>query len=150
MIPPIKWSEKGKPITHVRDLILNNVRFREHQELDIRAMFASLRLGEERCIKLLERYGKETVFRYVDELINVMCRTIKSEIATFPEGTYRAASATDEDGTHHDKPVWVRCELTIKKDDIFIDFTQSERRRKFAASPWANTHPRAVDAVLCT
>lgn len=150
MIPPIKWSEKGKPISHVQELILNNIRYRDRQKLDIDAMFASLKLCEERCIKLLERYGKDTVRRYVDRMIEVMHRAVKAEIKKMPDGVYSGESAADDDGTHPDRPIWVRCKTSIKGDDLFFDFTGSDPQTDYVSSPWANTHPRVAAAFFTT
>ncbi|MDP2645115.1 MAG: hydantoinase B/oxoprolinase family protein [Desulfobacterales bacterium] len=148
MIPAIKWAEKGKPITHVQELIMNNVRYPEAQRLDMRAMFASLKLAEERMIKLTEKYGKEIILGAIDQLINRMEKMVKSEIAGMPDGTYYAESSCDEDGTHPDKPVTVRCETTIKGDKLVFDYSKSDPQTDFISSPWSNTQPRIAAAFF--
>lgn len=148
MIPAIKWAEEGKPITHVQDLIMNNVRYPNQQRLDIKAMFASLKLCEERVIKLVEKYGKATILTAIDQLIDVMHTTVKSEVSSMPDGVYYSEAACDEDGTHPDKPVWVRCEMTIKGDRLVFDYSKSDPQTDFVSSPWANTQPRVAAAFF--
>lgn len=148
MIPAIKWAEKGKPITHVQDLIMNNVRYPDAQRLDIGAMFASLKLCEERVLKLLSKYGKDTLHTAIDQLIEIMRNTVKAEIAAMPDGTYYSEAACDEDGTHPDKPVWARCEMTIKGDRLIFDYSKSDPQTDFISSPWSNTQPRIAAAFF--
>ncbi len=150
MIPAIKWNEKGQPNQAVQDLILNNVRYRDRQLLDIKAMFASLQLCEERLIKLLERYGKEVVLGSANEMIDLMEKTVRAEIAKMPDGTYYGESACDDDGTTKDKPVWVRCEMTVKGDKLYFDLSKSDPQSNFVNSPWANTQPRVAAAFFTT
>ena len=148
LIPCIKWAEKGVPNKAVQELILHNVRYRDRQTLDIEAMFASLKLCEERSFKILERYGKDTVLRYIDEMIDIMHRTVKAHIAKIPDGTYYGESAADDDGTHPDVPIWVRCKATIQGDDLFFDLTGSDPQTDYVSSPWANTQPRVAAAFF--
>ncbi len=148
MIPAIKWNEKGKPNQAVQDLIFNNVRYKDKQVLDVKAMFASLQLCEERLLKLLARYGQAVVLGSADEMIDLMEKTVKAEIAKMPDGTYYGESACDDDGTNHDKPVWLRCEMTIKGDELNFDLSKSDPQSHFVNSPWANTQPRVAAAFF--
>lgn len=148
MIPAIKWTENGKPATSLRELIMNNIRYRSQQQLDIDAMFAALRLCEDRAIKLVQKYGTDIIRTGIDQLIEVMDRTVKSEIARMPDGVYYAEAACDEDGTHPDKPVWVRCEMKIQGDHLLFDFSKSDPQTDFVASPWSNTQPRVASAFF--
>ncbi|MCL5958267.1 MAG: hydantoinase B/oxoprolinase family protein, partial [Chloroflexi bacterium] len=139
MIPCIKWTEKGVPNRGVQELILNNVRYKDRQRLDVAAMFASLKLCEERVIKLLDKYGKETVMQAVDDMIEVMYRTVKGEIGRMADGTFYGEAACDDDGSKVDKPVWVRCKMIKQGENLHFDLSESDPQCDFVNSPWANT-----------
>lgn len=149
-MPPTKLFERGKLDKDLYDLILNNIRYRESAKVDHQALFASLDLAEKRCVKLLEKYGKETVLACADKMIETMREVIKRAIEKLPDGTYYGESATDEDGTpaHYGVPVWVRCNVTIAGDTITADFTPSDKQVNFVNSPWAHTCSKASTAIF--
>jgi len=99
-------------------------------------------------IKLVEKYGKPTILAAIDQLIDIMRKTVKSEIASMPDGTYYREAACDEDGTHPDKPVWVRCEMSIEGDRLVFDYSKSDPQTDFISSPWSNTQPRVAAAFF--
>lgn len=150
MIPCIKWTEKGTPNTGVQELVLNNVRYKDRQRLDIAAMFAALKLCEERLTKLLNKYGRETVLQAVEDLISAMYRAVKGEIARLGDGTFYGEAACDDDGTRLDKPVWVRCKMVKQGDNLHFDLSDSDPQCDFVNSPWACTQPRVAAALFST
>jgi N-methylhydantoinase B len=147
-IPPTKIYERGKLDKDLYDLILNNVRYREAVALDHQALFASLDVADEKCVKLLEKYGRETVLGCVDKMIETMEEVTRREIGKLPDGTYYGESASDDDGTTYGVPVWVRCNVTIAGDRITVDYTPSDKQVKFINSPWALTVSHAITAIF--
>ena len=55
---------------------------------------------------------------------------VREEIRKIPDGVYNGASATDDDGTTLDEPVWVRARITVKGDEMTIDLSESDAQRK--------------------
>lgn len=150
-IPPTKVWTAGKERTDVMELIWNNVRFPNGVRVDNAAMIASTKLAEQRVIGLLNRYGKDTVLACIQEMFDRTERAVRAEIAKIPDGTYSAEAATDDDGTELDVPVWVRVDLTIKGDEIIMDFSRSDGQRKgFVNCIYASTYANALAAVCIT
>jgi N-methylhydantoinase B len=148
-IPPLKVYEKGVEKSELFELIWNNVRFREAVRLDNYSMIAATRLAEERVHGLLERYGPDAVLGCIEQMITRTERAVRSEIAAIPDGTYSGESATDDDGTVLDEPVWVRVDITIKGDELVIDFSRSDAQRKgYINSIFAATYGTAVGAAI--
>lgn len=148
-IPPLKVYERGEPRQDLLELIWNNVRFRDAVEKDNYAMIAATKLAETRTHGLLERYGRDTVLGCIDEMIDRTERAVRSEIREIPDGTYTGESATDDDGTVLDEPVWVRVDATIEGDGLTIDFSRSDDQRKgYINSPYAATYGTAVGAAI--
>src|SRR5262245_8395068 len=148
-IPPLKVHDQGAERSDLLELIWNNVRFRDAVRLDNYSMIAATRLAEERTHALLERYGKDTVLTCVDEMIDRTERAVRAEIAAIPDGTYSGESATDDDGTVLDEPVWVRVDVVVEGDQLTIDFSRSDaQRRGYVNSVYAATYGTAVGAAI--
>ena len=124
------------------ELIFNNVRFREEMEVDIQAMIATTAFAERRTHEAIERYGLETVLGCVDEMIDRTERAVRAEIASIPDGTYTGESATDDDGTVLDEPVWVRVAATVSGDEMTLDFSASDDAAARLRQPRLRRHLR--------
>jgi N-methylhydantoinase B len=148
-IPPTKVIEGGEERRDVLELIFNNVRFREEMEVDCEAMIATTAFAERRAHEVIGRYGLDTVLGCVDEMISRTERAVRAEIASIPDGTYEGASATDDDGTVLDEPVWVRVAATIRGDELELDFSASDDQRPgFVNRGWAATYGTAVGSAI--
>ena len=148
-IPPTKVFEKGVEKTDLFELIWNNVRWPEAVRVDNYAMIAATKICEKRIVELLDRYGRDTVTACVDAMIQRTERTVRSEISKIPDGTYYGEAATDDDSAELDVPVWARCDVTKKGDELTIDFSKSDSQRKgFVNNVYASTYSQAVVASL--
>ncbi len=148
-IPPTKVWDRGRERTDVVDLILNNVRFPDGVRIDLQAMIGATVMCEKRLTALLDAYGKGTVLACVDEMLKRTERAVREEIRKIPDGVYKAEAATDDDGTVLDEQVWVRVEITVKGDEMTLDFSESDGQRKgFINSVYAATYGNAIAAAI--
>lgn len=148
-IPPTKVWDRGRERTDMIDLILNNVRFPDGVRIDLHAMIGATLMCEKRLVALLDTYGKETVLACVDEMLKRTERAVRDEIKKIPDGVYTAEAATDDDGTVLDEQVWVRVKVTVKGDQLTLDFSASDAQRKgFVNSPFAATYGNAIAAAI--
>jgi|TARA_B100000315_G_scaffold258672_1_gene311633 N-methylhydantoinase B len=148
-IPPTKVYEEGVEQTSILELLWNNVRWPEGTKIDNYAMIGATKMSEKRIIGLLDRYGKETVMACVGEMLNRTERAVRKEIRKIPDGTYHGASATDDDGSVLDVPVWVRVAVTVKGDKMTLDFEGSDPQQQgFINSVHATTYANAIAAVV--
>ena len=151
IIPPIKVWSAGRERTDVMEMIWNQVRFPHGVRIDNAAMIAATKLAEQRVIALLDKYGRDVVLACIDEMFGRTERAVRAEIRMIPDGTYAAEAATDDDGTELDVPVWVRLDLTVKDDQLILDFSRSDAQRKgFVNSIYAGTYGNAIAAVCMT
>lgn len=145
IIPPIKCFDRGKERADIFELLWGNVRWPEGVRIDNYALMAALQVCENRILAMLEKYGRDVVLDCVDEMQDRMERSVRDGISKMPDGTYYGESATDDDGTTLDEQVWVRCEATIKGDELILDFSKSDKQRKgFVNCVYASTYSRAV------
>ena len=148
-IPPTKIIDAGEERSDVLELIFNNVRFREEMEVDFQAMVATTAFAERRTHEAIERYGLGTVLGCVDEMIDRTEHAVRAEIASIPDGTYTGESATDDDGTVLDEPVWVRVAATISGEEMTLDFSASDEQRPgFVNRVFAATYGTAVGSAI--
>lgn len=148
-IPPTKVFIGDKERKDVMGLILNNVRWPEAVRVDNYAMVATTRFAENRVHEVLKRYGKDTVMACIREMLDRSERAVRAEISALPDGTYSGEAATDDDGTILDEPVWVRVDITVKGDNITVDFSRSDAQRKgFVNCPFAASYAIAVGSMM--
>ena len=145
MIPPIKVVDAGVERTDVLELIWNNVRWPEGVKIDNYALMAALKVADDRIVALLDKYGRDGVLECVEEMLDRMERSVRGQLTAVPDGTYYGESSTDDDGTVLDEQVTVRCEATIKGDELILDFSKSDGlRRGFVNCTYSSTYSRAV------
>jgi N-methylhydantoinase B len=145
MIPPIKVVDAGVERTDVLELIWNNVRWPEGVKIDNYALMAALKVAENRIVALLDKYGKDAVLECVEEMLDRMETSVRTQLSGVPDGTYYGESSTDDDGTVLDEQVTVRCEATVKGDELILDFSKSDGLRKgFVNCTYSSTYSRAV------
>ncbi len=148
-IPPTKVFVGDRERTDVLRLIWNNVRWPEAVRVDNYAMIATTRFAEKRVHEVLHRYGKETVMACVREMLDRSERAVRAEISAIPDDTYSGEAATDDDGTNLDEPVWVRVDITVKGDNVTVDFSRSDKQRKgFVNCPFAASYATAVGSMM--
>ena len=149
IIPPIKIYDAGRERTDVLELIWNNVRYPAGVRIDNAAMIAATKMSEQRIVALLEKYGKQTVMKCVEEMIDRTERAVRAEIKEIPDGVYNGESYTDDDGTELDVPVAVRVKVTVEGDEMTLDFSESDKQRKgFINSIYAATYGNAIGAAI--
>ncbi len=139
-IPPLKLVEKGKMREDVFDFILANNRLPDMMRREVYSLIGSTGVAERRMTELLNKYGRDTVFASIEEMMNRTEKSVRAEIAGWPDGVYYAEAQTDDDGLQMDVPVTVRCKLTIKGDEATFDFSESDEQQKgFINAPYSVT-----------
>ncbi len=146
-IPMIKIFEDGKFREDVVDLVLENNRLPDMMRREIASMLGSTAVAEQRMVELLDKYGKETVLASVGEMIDRTERAVRAEIAKWPEGQWSTDVATDDDGCTMNLPVHVRCDLTIKDGDVFLDFSRSDDQVTGMINSY---YQQTLSCALCT
>lgn len=148
-IPPVKVFERGEERRDIFDLIWNNVRWPEGVRVDNYALIAATKICEQRILSLIGKYGKEAVLGCVQGMLARTENAVREEIGKMPDGVYTGESATDDDGSELGVPVRVKCELTIRGDEITVDFSESDKQRKgFVNSVYASTYSNTLATIF--
>ena len=149
IIPPVKLVERGKIVDDVFRLIISQIRSKRETAGDFRAQFAANNTGVNRLEVLVDRYGKNLVNFYIEELIKYTDRLAFAEIAKLPKGEYQDYGYVDNDGFSNE-PVKLMVRVLIDKKGVLFDFTGSDNQRRAPVnSTYAQTFSAAAYALKC-
>ncbi len=125
-IPPVRIVRGGAIDQEILDLILLNVRTPQEREGDLAAQIGACRVGEQRILEMVEKYGQTRVRELTGELLNYSERLVRAELRSMPAGDYSAEDWLDDDGVE-DKPIPIRVRIGINPEEatICIDFSGS-------------------------
>jgi N-methylhydantoinase B len=138
-VPPTLILSGDKPVRSTINLLLENTRTPIHNLGDFRALFGSLKIGDERMTRLLTRYGVDKVRAAARYALDLAERRMRKEITAIEDGLYEAEEKMDDDGTGGD-PVLVRASARVAGDSVEIDYSGSSRQTKGAHTTcWEET-----------
>ncbi len=126
IIPPTKFSMErdwnGGPLERI---LRANVRAPLQTMGDFNAQIAANRIGARRIQELCERYGIGKVEEVMAEFQTYTERRVRAGIKAAPDGVYHGEDAIDDDGVN-DTPVRIRAKVTIKGEQITVDYTGTD------------------------
>lgn len=125
-LPPVRLFKEGKLDTEIYAIICSNIRVSEQRIGDVKAQAAALLVGQERLVRILERYGDDTVSQAISELRRRAAEQMRANIRLIPEGTYRSVAYIDSDGVVNE-PLEIRLSITATGDELSFDFEGSSK-----------------------
>ena len=128
--PPVKIVEAGSNVDAIWNIMFANVRTPKVSYGDMMAMIGSLYVGERRMIELAEKHSNETLYGITEAIKDYSERRMRAEINEMPDGVYEMERwAADDDGITTE-PAKIKVKITIKGDNMIVDFTGSDTQRK--------------------
>jgi N-methylhydantoinase B len=121
----VKLFEGGRRNDQVWKIMLDSVRTPEMNAADIEAMIAAVRLGRERFLSLIGRYGVAAVLSTAAYWMDYSERRLRAEIARIPDGNYSAESWLDDDGRNWGTRLKVAVTVRKRGSALTIDLTGS-------------------------
>ena len=146
-IPLVKIYSDGKYSQDLMELILENNRMPDMMRREMASLLGSTAVADQRMTELLDKYGKDTVLASVEEMIGRTESAVRSQIGSWPDGSWSADVATDDDGLTMHQPVHVRCDLTIKGDNAVLDFSKSDDQVPGMINAY---YQQTLSSALCT
>lgn len=144
-IPPLKIIKGGVLDKDLWALVCRNVRNSKQVDMDAMLIDGALAQAERQIVKLVDKYGLDTVKTCMAGMMDAGERAARAEISQMKKGKFSGESATDWDGTT-DKPVWVRVDLTVADEELEFDFSRSDPQASFVNSPLGNTISVAMES----
>jgi N-methylhydantoinase B len=142
-IPPVKISRRDRLEDDLLRLIMQNLRTPAEFKGDLAAQIAANNVAERRFQALLEKYGKQMLLGYIDELMNYSERRIVSAIEELPQGSHTFSDVIEGDGLTTD-PIRVSVTLHVRGPEIIADFSATDPQ---TAGP-VNCRPPTVRACV--
>lgn len=137
-IPPIRIVRAGEVDRDVFNFLLANVRGREEREGDFAAQLGALKIGAERLLEIVARYGFAEADEYAGHLVDYAARRVRRRLSALPDGVYEAEDFLDDDG-ESSEPVRIAVKIEIRGDRARVDFNGS--------SPQVRGPINAVEAI---
>lgn len=124
-ITPMRVIAKGRMLDDVVDMIVGNTRARDDAMGDFLAQCEATRLGEQRLLELVDKYGKDTVLAAFEECQDYVERFAREKLSALPDGTWRAVDFIDQDPAKPEGLIPIHVTLTIKDNTVYYDFEGS-------------------------
>jgi N-methylhydantoinase B len=134
--PGIRLVEKGELRTDVLDTLLNMVRSPEMVALDIRSMIACNNVAKDRMLKLINKYGGETVDQACSTLIDQSEELLRERLKELPNGSWQSRQYLNV----KEDVYKVLLTMTKQDDELVFDFTGSSDQAQNAVNctKWAS------------
>jgi N-methylhydantoinase B len=148
-IPIMKLFECGEPNRILMQIVRANVRQPDEVIGDFYAQTACNDAGGRGLLEMMEEFELDSIDPVADEIIRRSETAVRAEIAKLPSGEW--SNETWSDG--FEEPIVVRCQVKVKGDEIFIDFTGSSPQSTRGINVVLNyTHAYAsfaIKAAIC-
>ncbi|MBI2204490.1 MAG: hydantoinase B/oxoprolinase family protein [Candidatus Rokubacteria bacterium] len=148
-LPPTKVWKAYRPDEAVIGIIAANTRTPEKVLGDLRAQRSALRVGELRLMELCARYGRETLFAAMDEILDRTEAALRAAIREIPDGVYTFEDFMDDWGPGTD-PLRVFVTVTVDGDGMTVDYDGSSPQTASGLNSYINyTRSYSYAAVKC-
>ncbi len=122
----IKIYDCGQKVEPVWHILRDNIRVSDLVVGDMEAQVAAAKIGAERLVELIDRYGKTVFFAACEGVMNYAERLMRQAILALPDGRYSATTyidgyLDDPDPSRRELPLCVT--ITIAGDDMLVDLT---------------------------
>ena len=86
----LRWYQAGRLNEDLDRMVFDNVRTETMNRGDMNAMMAACQLGHDRFLRLVQRYGVETVMSAAYDWMDYSENMLREQIAKIPDGEYKA------------------------------------------------------------
>ena len=136
-VPIMKLFIAGEPNEPLMQIIRANVRTPDETIGDLYAQMSSNAVGAHSLLAFLDEFDMDDVEDLSDAIITRSERAMRDAIRQLPNGVYTNESWSDG----FDEPILVRCTVTVRDEDIDIDFDGSSPQSKWGINVVLNyTH----------
>lgn len=124
-ITPIRIWDRGRYLADVANCLVSNMRGSADRLGDLRAQAEATRVGEREFLRLIDKYGKETVLQAARECQDYVERITRSRVAELPDGSWETVDFIDQDPDVGEGLIPIKVKMTIEGDQIIYDLEGS-------------------------
>ena len=122
----IKVYDRGVKNDMVWHMLRDNIRASHLVVDDMEAQIAAARIGADRFVDLIDRYGLDTVNAASEAMMDASERMMRDAIEKIPDGVYKSVGHIDgyeESDDPKEKNLPIAVTVTVKGSDITVDLT---------------------------
>jgi N-methylhydantoinase B len=124
---PVRLYERGRLNEEILRLVLDNCRIPTQNWGDLKALLAGLTTAERRMQQVVERYGFARTEQGIYGVLDWAERRARQFIEAIPDGEYTFWDYVEGDAWGG-APMRLRCRLTVRGSDLFLDFTGTDHQ----------------------
>ncbi|WP_062204785.1 hydantoinase B/oxoprolinase family protein [Aureimonas sp. AU12] len=124
-ITPVRLFDKGRFCKDVAHLIASNTRDPASIIGDIHAQAQATQVCEREILRLVGKYGRDTVSTGLSSVQDYVERAMRQRLAALPDGEWETQDFIDRDPAGGEGLIPIKVKLTIKGDRAIYDFTGS-------------------------
>lgn len=121
-ITPIRLWDEGRYRRDIGNMIMANTRVPSDSEGDLFSQYESTGVGERGLLRIIEKYGIDTVLAAFDDVQNYVERFFRKRLAALPDGVWESTDYLDQDfGNLGDGLIPIKMKMTKKGTDLSFD-----------------------------
>jgi N-methylhydantoinase B len=124
-VPPVRIWDRGRYLGDVVRMIVSNTRVPSDAEGDLHAQAEATRVAELEILRLVDKYGIDTVLTAFQEVQDYVERLTRQRIAELPDGTWQTEDYIDLDPSKEEGLIPVKVKMTIEGDQLSYDLSGS-------------------------
>lgn len=139
LFPGLRLYDEGRLNDTLIKIMRANSRLPAETVGNVLAGAGSLRAGGRKLAAIAEKYGIDTYYAAVDELLDHGERSAREALARIPDGVYVYEDYMDDNGVEQE-PVKLKCTITIEGTNFTADMTGSDDQQLGPVNcPWGYT-----------
>jgi N-methylhydantoinase B len=124
-ITPVRLWDGGTFRRDVAHLIAANTRDPASIIGDMQSQAEATRVAEREILRLVEKYGKQTVMSGFADVQDYVERALRQRLTALPDGSWETQDFIDRDPAGEEGMIPIKVKLTIAGDRAIYDFTGS-------------------------
>ena len=124
-ITPVRLFSKNELHKDVAGLIAHNTRDPASIIGDMQAQAQATRVCEREILRLVGKYGRDTIETGLASVQDYVERAVRQRIAAMPDGEWETVDYIDRDPAGGEGMIPIKIKMTIKGDKVIYDFTGS-------------------------
>lgn len=146
--PPIKVVRGGVLQRDVSDAWVRRSRLPHMVGLDLRAKIAANRGAGEQILRLIDKYGADTVKSVMRRMMDDAERRLRAKLETLPDGTWSAVGYQEQSGTGDRGLHAIRVAMTKEADTLVFDFRGTAEQTGVINCPYPGLRAGIVFTML--
>ena len=130
VVPPMALYREGVPSREAFTLLLNNIRFGEIIEPDLKNTVAALRLGACAIEETVQRYGATAYLGAMRYACDASEERMEEALRSLPDGEYEGEDIIDADGQDDSEQYRIKVRITIRGARAEVDVSGTSRQAR--------------------